>query len=50
MSAEYLPRVVDELLAERLAHHAAVPLVGPRATGKTTTAGETLWDRDDEPG
>jgi len=34
----YLPRLVDGLLARRLAHHPAVMLVGPRATGKTTTA------------
>lgn len=38
MSAAYLPRLIDDLLARRLAHHPAVLLVGPRATGKTTTA------------
>lgn len=36
--AEYLPRVVDALLQRRMAHHPAILLVGPRATGKTTTA------------
>jgi predicted AAA+ superfamily ATPase len=34
----YLPRFVDDVLARRLVHHPAVLLVGPRATGKTTTA------------
>lgn len=34
----YMPRLVDDLLARRLQHHPAVLLVGPRATGKTTTA------------
>jgi hypothetical protein len=38
MPAAYLPRLVDDLLIRRLAHHPAVLLVGPRATGKTTTA------------
>src|SRR5882724_4649655 len=38
MAAAYLPRLIDDLLARRLAHHPAVLLVGPRATGKTTTA------------
>lgn len=38
MPARYLPRLVDGLLVRRLAHHPAVLLVGPRATGKTTTA------------
>jgi predicted AAA+ superfamily ATPase len=36
--AAYLPRLIDDLLVRRLAHHPAVLLVGPRATGKTTTA------------
>jgi predicted AAA+ superfamily ATPase len=36
--AVYLPRLIDGLLVRRLAHHPAVLLVGPRATGKTTTA------------
>jgi uncharacterized protein len=36
--AAYLPRMIDDLLVRRLAHHPALLLVGPRATGKTTTA------------
>jgi predicted AAA+ superfamily ATPase len=35
---EYRPRLVDTLLTEMLAGLPAVLLVGPRATGKTTTA------------
>jgi predicted AAA+ superfamily ATPase len=38
VSAPYLPRLIDDLLTRRLAHHPAVLLLGPRATGKTTTA------------
>jgi uncharacterized protein len=38
MPADYLPRMVDDLLVRRLAHHPAVLLLGPPATGKTTTA------------
>lgn len=38
MTVVYLPRLIDDLLVRRLAHHPAVLLVGPRATGKTTTA------------
>ena len=34
----YLPRITDTLLAARLADFAAVMVVGPRASGKTTTA------------
>lgn len=34
----YLPRASDPILAEMLRDHAAVMLVGPRATGKTTSA------------
>jgi uncharacterized protein len=34
---DYLPRLVDPLLAELLADHPAVLVVGPRACGKTTT-------------
>lgn len=37
-SSAYLPRLVDDVLHERLRHHAAVLVVGPRACGKTTTA------------
>ena len=36
--ARYLPRLVDSLLGELLAELPAVLVVGPRATGKTTTA------------
>jgi predicted AAA+ superfamily ATPase len=38
MVSSYQPRLVDGLLARRVRHHAAILLVGPRATGKTTTA------------
>jgi predicted AAA+ superfamily ATPase len=38
MVAAYMPRLIDDLLVRRLTHHPAVLLVGPRATGKTTTA------------
>jgi hypothetical protein len=34
----YLPRLIDALLAQRIRHHPAILVVGPRATGKTTTA------------
>jgi uncharacterized protein len=34
----YLPRLCDHVLAEMLDAHPAVLVVGPRATGKTTTA------------
>jgi hypothetical protein len=34
---EYLPRLIDPLLAEILADHPAVLVTGPRACGKTTT-------------
>lgn len=37
-SAAYVPRQVDDLLSRQLTHHPAILLVGPRATGKTTTA------------
>jgi hypothetical protein len=36
--ADYIPRLVDGLLDEVLAELPAVLIVGPRATGKTTTA------------
>ncbi|MGH3544547.1 MAG: AAA family ATPase, partial [Mycobacteriales bacterium] len=36
--ASYQHRLVDGLLERRLRHHAAILLVGPRATGKTTSA------------
>lgn len=38
MAVSYRRRLVDDLLERRLRHHAAILLVGPRATGKTTTA------------
>lgn len=38
MSDVYLPRLVDELLVDLLADLPALLIVGPRATGKTTTA------------
>jgi uncharacterized protein len=34
----YTPRIVDVLLRRRLQHHSAILIIGPRATGKTTTA------------
>lgn len=34
----YQPRIVDEVLRRRIRHHPAILIVGPRATGKTTTA------------
>lgn len=36
--AEYLPRLIDSVLERQIQHHPAILLVGPRATGKTTTA------------
>lgn len=36
--ASYLQRSADQVLSEMIADHAAVMIVGPRATGKTTTA------------
>ena len=36
--SEYLPRLVDPLLVARLASFPALMMVGPRASGKTTTA------------
>jgi hypothetical protein len=36
----YLPRLIDQSLAELLQAHPAVLLTGPRATGKTTTASQ----------
>jgi hypothetical protein len=38
MAEPYVPRIADAVLERRLKHHAAVLIVGPRATGKTTTA------------
>jgi uncharacterized protein len=42
---DYLPRLVDQLLAELLADHPAVLIVGPRACGKTTTGRRHSLDR-----
>ena len=38
MSDPYVPRMADELLPRMMEAHPALFLVGPRATGKTTTA------------
>lgn len=38
MSANYVRRLLDDVLPELFAAHPAVLLVGPRAAGKTTTA------------
>jgi hypothetical protein len=38
VSSRYVPRLADELTAELLAEFPALLLVGPRASGKTTTA------------
>ncbi len=38
MNIDYLPRILDEVLDLRMRHHPAILIVGPRATGKTTTA------------
>jgi predicted AAA+ superfamily ATPase len=49
---DYRPRLVDALLTELLAGLPAVLLVGPRATGKTTTAAQharTIVRLDREP-
>ena len=40
MSRSYLPRLVDDQLARGLRSAGAVVLEGPKACGKTTTAGE----------
>ena len=37
MSSRYVPRLADQLIAELLAEFPALLLVGPRASGKTTT-------------
>lgn len=38
MTVEYVPRLVDPLMVDMLAEFPALLVVGPRATGKTTTA------------
>jgi uncharacterized protein len=40
MSRSYLPRLVDDQLTRGLRSAGAVVLEGPKACGKTTTAGE----------
>lgn len=35
----YRPRIVDAVISERLEDFPAISIVGPRAAGKTTTAG-----------
>lgn len=42
MSKAYVPRLIDGLLAELFAQLPAVLLIGPRATGKTTTAARAV--------
>jgi uncharacterized protein len=53
VAISYLPRLVDDLMAELLLSAPAVLLTGPRASGKTTTAlrhvaGTVRLDRDTE--
>lgn len=52
VAAPYLVRSVDELLDQRLRHHPAILVVGPRASGKTTTAARLARSsiRLDQPG
>ena len=38
MASTYTPRILDAVLEQRMRHHPAILIVGPRATGKTTTA------------
>jgi hypothetical protein len=38
MATVYRPRIIDSVIAERLEDFPAVSIVGPRASGKTTTA------------
>jgi hypothetical protein len=38
MDLSYHPRQIDALLTRRVEHHPAILIVGPRATGKTTSA------------
>jgi uncharacterized protein len=42
---DYLPRLIDPLLAELIADHPAILVVGPRACGKTTTGRRHCRDR-----
>lgn len=52
VAVEYVPRLVDSLIAEILAEFPALLVVGPRATGKTTTAARHAHTviRLDQPG
>lgn len=52
MAPAYLPRIVDLVVAERMADFPAVSLIGPRALGKTTTAARLARSvlRLDDPG
>lgn len=45
MKPDYITRRADAVLASMVAQHRAVMVVGPRATGKTTTAGRVAADR-----
>lgn len=40
MAPPYAPRFADDILEQRLQHHPAILIVGPRACGKTTTAAQ----------
>jgi len=42
---EYLPRIVDNELSERLKSAGAVVIEGPKAGGKTLTADQRAADR-----
>jgi uncharacterized protein len=45
VSTDYIPRIADRILEEMISTHRAILIVGPRATGKTTTAGRLAADR-----
>lgn len=50
MMTTYRPRIIDSVIAERLEDFPAVSIVGPRASGKTTTANrhaQTILRLDD---
>src|SRR5919108_4543273 len=52
MAVEYVPRLVDPLVSQILADFPALLVLGPRATGKTTTAARHAQTviRLDQPG
>lgn len=52
MAVDYIPRLVDHLVASLIAQAPAIMLTGPRASGKTTTASRHVVDtvRLDKPG